>query len=209
MNKIEQVLTPMTRFAAALGYEPSEAQKAALTAYVQGYQLLLAGKAGTGKTWFFKALKIAKLSCCEIYDITEESKQCVDWILQDLREYYKHREIVIDDIGRESPKIDYGERTEVLDLILNYREKHCPGVRTHLVTNLTLDEILARYGERVLSRMHYCKPISFLDEDKRCAKRFIGVSNFCPYDLAELEPDPEAENNPTDDANKDSNNPPF
>ena len=61
MNKIENVVTPMTRFAAALGYEPSEAQKAALVAYVQGFQLLLAGKAGTGKTWFFKALKIAKL----------------------------------------------------------------------------------------------------------------------------------------------------
>lgn len=199
----------LTRMEQAIGAPLSEPQKNALRAYGQGYQLLLAGKAGTGKTWFFKALKIAKLSCCEIYDITEESKQSVDWILQDLGEYYHNREIVIDDIGRESPKIDYGERTEVLDLILNYREKHCPRARTHLVTNLTLDEIRARYGERVLSRMHYCKPISFLDEDKRCAKRFIGVSNFSPYDLAELEPDLGEENNPTDKVNEDSNNLPF
>ena len=61
MNKQEQVVTPMTRFAAALGYEPSEAQKAALVAYVQGYQLLLAGKAGTGKTSTFRALQKAGL----------------------------------------------------------------------------------------------------------------------------------------------------
>ncbi len=144
-----------------------------------------AGKAGTGKTAFFKALRAAKLSCCEIYDITEESKQCVDWILQDQREYYNDREIVIDDIGRESPKIDYGERTEVLDLIMSYREKHCPYVRTHFVTNLTKAELAARYGDRVLSRMRYCKPIPFLDEDKRCARRF----NVHPFSTLEL-PEP-------------------
>ncbi len=40
------------------------------------------------------------------------------------------------------------------------------------------------YGERVVSRLHFCKPISFLDEDKRQAKRF-NVHPFCTVELRE------------------------
>ena len=153
-------------FSRTLGAPLSKPQLRAFAEYVRGYQLLLAGKAGTGKTSFFKTLIAAKFSGADIYNIVKESKQSIDWILQDM-DFYKDRELVIDDIGRESPKIEYGERTEVLDLIMSYREEHCSHVRTHYVTNLSLEELEARYGERVVSRLHYCQPIAFLDEDKR------------------------------------------
>ena len=164
-----------------LGAPLSKPQLRAFAEYVRGYQLLLAGKAGTGKTSFFKALIAAKFSGADIYNIVKESKQSIDWVLQDM-DFYKNRELVIDDIGRESPKIEYGERTEVLDLIMSYREEHCSHVRTHYVTNLTLEELGARYGERVVSRLHYCQPIAFLDEDKRRAKRF----NVCPFNTCDV-----------------------
>ena len=175
-----------------LGAPLSKPQLKAFGEYVRGYQLLLAGKAGTGKTSFFKALIAAKFSGADIYNIVKESKQSIDWVLQDM-DFYKNRELVIDDIGRESPKIEYGERTEVLDLIMSYREEHCPGVRTHYVTNLTLEELEARYGERVVSRLHYCQPIAFLDEDKRRPKRFGGASNFSAVKITEPQSEFQAE----------------
>ena len=173
-----------------LGAPLSKPQLKAFGEYVRGWQLLLAGKAGTGKTSFFKALIAAKFSGADIYNIVKESKQSIDWVLQDM-DFYKNRELVIDDIGRESPKIEYGERTEVLDLIMSYREEHCPGVRTHYVTNLSVEELEARYGERVVSRLHYCRPISFLDEDKRRAKRF-NVRPFSTTDVPIITPHEDA-----------------
>ena len=170
MNKQEQVVTPMTRFAAALGYEPSEAQKAALVAYVQGYQLLLAGKAGTGKTSTFRALQKAGLMAWEVvvFNIQTWSLKSKDEILEALEDS-KECEMVIDDVGRETVKNEYGEKFEVFDFVLGWREENCRGVRTHVVTNLTASEREARYGERVVSRLRLCKVIAFADEDKRRA----------------------------------------
>ena len=170
MNKQEQVVTPMTRFAAALGYEPSEAQKAALVAYVQGYQLLLAGKAGTGKTSTFRALQKAGLMAWDVvvFNIQTWSLKSKDEILEALEDS-KECEMVIDDVGRETVKNEYGEKFEVFDFVLGWREENCRGVRTHVVTNLTASEREARYGERVVSRLHLCKVIAFADEDKRRA----------------------------------------
>ena len=190
MNKIENVVTPMTRFAAALGSEPSEAQKAALVAYLQGYQLLLAGKAGTGKTSTFRALIKAGLmsrdvAVLNIQTLSLKSKEEILETLEDTQE----REAVIDDVGRETVKSEYGEKFEVFDFVLGWREENCRGVRTHVVTNLTASEREARYGERVVSRLHYCQPIAFLDEDKRRAKRF----NVCPFSTPELEEPPDEE----------------
>ena len=170
MNKQEQVVTPMTRFAAALGYEPSEAQKAALVAYVQGYQLLLAGKAGTGKTSTFRALQKAGLMAWDVvvFNIQTWSLKSKDEILEALEDS-KECEMVIDDVGRETVKNEYGEKFEVFDFVLGWREENCRGVRTHVVTNLTASEREARYGERVVSRLRLCKVIAFADEDKRRA----------------------------------------
>ena len=170
MNKQEQVVTPMVRFAAALGYEASEAQKAALEAYMQGFQLLLAGKAGTGKTSTFRALVKAGLMAWDVvvFNIQTLALKSKDEILEEL-ENTKEREAVIDDVGRETVKSEYGEKFEVFDFVLGWREENCRGVRTHVVTNLTASEREARYGERVVSRLRLCKVIAFADEDKRRA----------------------------------------
>ncbi len=168
MNKTENVVTPMMRFERALGYEASEAQKAALTAYLQGFQLLLAGKAGTGKTSTFRALKGAGLISREVvvFNIQTWSLKAKDEILEALEDS-KDCEMVIDDVGRETTKNEYGEKFELFDFVLGWREENCRGVRTHVVTNLTASEREARYGERVVSRLHLCKVIAFADEDLR------------------------------------------
>ena len=183
MNKQEQVVTPMVRFEAALGSEASEAQKAALVAYVQGFQLLLAGKAGTGKTSTFRALQKAGLMAWDVvvFNIQTWSLKSKDEILEALEDS-KECEMVIDDVGRETVKNEYGEKFEVFDFVLGWREENCRGVRTHVVTNLTSEELGARYGERVVSRLHYCQPIAFLDEDKRRAKRF----NVCSFNTCDV-----------------------
>ena len=162
----------LEKFSKALGFPISEAQTKALAEYVRGYQLLLAGKPGTGKTSFFKTLHAMRFSGCAFYNIQTQAQQKRDWILEDM-EYYREQELVIDDVGREAMKNEFGERFEVLDLIMAYREEWCANVRTHYVTNLTPAELEARYGERVMSRFHFCKVIGFADGDKRRPRRFV------------------------------------
>jgi DNA replication protein DnaC len=59
--------------------------------------------------------------------------------------------ICIDDVGTEDISVKYGEKrlafAEVMD---NVEKKRCLIIAT---SNLTMDEILERYGERVLDRI--------------------------------------------------------
>lgn len=59
-----------------------------------------------------------------------------------------------DDLGAEEVANNYGKRELMIDILESrYDNKSCKGPKTHLTTNLTLEQIEGRYSSRVLDRM--------------------------------------------------------
>lgn len=83
--------------------------------------------------------------------------------------------IVLDDIGTESPALVYGTPT---DLVPEFLASFCDGLgfnsRCIVTTNLDGDGIRARYGERILSRLlETFAWLPFKGEDKREKKAMV------------------------------------
>ena len=73
-----------------------------------------------------------------------------------LSEYYQQSQLgyCFDDLGAEDIGSNYGKKDFMIDILENrYERTDCKGPRTHITTNLSLDQIAARYGPRVLDRM--------------------------------------------------------
>lgn len=112
--------------------------------------LLLMGTVGTGKTTIAHALR-----CAWVHYLTVARVYSCDWIASQVeadkswtREIAGEKGLVIlDDLGTE--KRVYGE--EVLPQIIYAR--YARGQYTVITTNLTLEQIRSRYGERIADRL--------------------------------------------------------
>lgn len=113
-----------------------------------GRGLLCIGHPGRGKTIICtKIIPPIIIDSCNlitnIYDATDLNN-LIDKIL-------KNRIVCIDDIGTEGEYVKYGEHrvpfAELVDLV----EKK--GTLLILTTNLTVDELRVKYGERVVDRL--------------------------------------------------------
>ena len=138
----------------------------ALKAYLEGRSLLLGGKVGTGKTFFFRMLGAAGLAKNDlvVYSIKQHDNDGIDSIVRDMRNL-RDCEVVLDDIGSEHDKVDFGDRPDLLASIIAQRE--ASPKRTHYTTNLTADMLKKRYGERVTSRLRLCESVPFVGKDRR------------------------------------------
>ncbi len=124
-------------------------------------KLIIFGKAGTGKTY---AMEYLKTELSKVFPISDDHRVMVMFIkatdyLDDMRENlntrngnknifdkYKNRPVLLlDDLGVES----LTDKAEEYLFKLFDERKHI----TVISTNLTLDEIRARYGTRIFSRM--------------------------------------------------------
>ena len=145
------------------GYRASKESLNALKAYLQGYGILLSGEVGTGKTRFFDALGgIEKVSMIDIYANTLD--EIVD-IVGGLRD----REIFVDDIGSETVYSNYGCKMDILPWLIEKRMES--DKRTHFTTNLTGEELSARYGARVFDRIYgMCKMFRFSGTSRRTTR---------------------------------------
>jgi DNA replication protein DnaC len=85
----------------------------------------------------------------------EFSKQGYDVIHRYSRSLRSPKAICFDDIGVEPPMRYFGDQIHVIGEILlsRYDLFVSKEIRTHATTNLTADEIEARYGSRVRSRL--------------------------------------------------------
>ena len=73
---------------------------------------------------------------------------------------------IIDELGVEMQFNDYGEKCEGFNLVVNAAERYNRPM--FITTNLTEEQILARYGERTLDRLSMlCKIVKFSGESLR------------------------------------------
>lgn len=110
-----------------------------------GRGLLIRGDVGTGKSFFFYCAGIPAISMK-----IAQSRELKD-ICRAL-DSHSGSPIVVDDIGAEEADYkSYGTAVRLLDLILEKRaEATAP---THFTTNLTIEQLQARYGDRAVDRI--------------------------------------------------------
>lgn len=73
---------------------------------------------------------------------------------------------ILDELGVEMQMNDYGEKCEGFNLVINAAERYNRPM--FITTNLTEEQILARYGERTLDRLgHLCKMVKFTGDSLR------------------------------------------
>ena len=148
------------------GYELNSESRKALVAYMEGKSLFIAGPCGTGKTEFFKALNRSGVAQkpITIYSLKLHDNDSMEEV-DDFLYRMKDEDIVIDDVGAEHDKLEYGNHRDVLAYIIAFRE-NCKA-RTFYTTNLKKVELLTRYGERILSRFKIHVMVMFIGEDRR------------------------------------------
>ena len=131
--------------------------------------LIVAGKYGVGKTCLVEAITQAlSLPTTEVNLANPDDLEMLDsrWMVHCSRNLYE-RNVILDDLGAESAVSEYGVRKEpVADFIIRY---HLIGrKRLFITTNLNTEEIDARYGGRLLSRLKdLCVPLRLSGNDKR------------------------------------------
>ena len=146
------------------GYRPSPCIIDPLRHILVGRGVLLRGNTGVGKTFLFQSLGYRIQPADEIAEIR----------LADIREWLdgrKEKRMVIDDLGCERKVVEYGATEEVMRLVIAHRADRAKAV-THVTTNLSAEDIGARYGDRTLSRLlGMCAPFTLAGPDMRTQER--------------------------------------
>lgn len=129
----------------------------------KGRGLLMCGSCGRGKSLFGRivipSLLLRDMNlCCNVVNATE--------IATKIKEISQKRIIYIDDIGRESESVEYGNRLDAMPYLVDLAEQ--TSKMLIISTNLTAVEIKERYGERTLDRLKaIMSVVSFKGESMR------------------------------------------
>lgn len=127
------------------GFKFDEKTYALTKRLCDGEGLMLSGPVGTGKTFFFYA---AGIPCLSIEHARGQGMEALNYALNSWRD----EDIVIDDVGSCDDSLnEFGTNHDLLSYVLNYRLE-CDGL-THITTNLTPEQLLATYGQRIVDRM--------------------------------------------------------
>lgn len=177
----EDVLQEMMK----IGYLPTESVTIAVSEYLSGRALNLYGEFGGGKSVFWKVMSMVKVRHFASGSIVRPfcfavipMARVASFSLAEIRRWvymYENWELVVDDIGSEPKMVDYGKRSEAIDLILSMRESS--PMRTHITTNVDGSHIMERYGERISDRISYAKRIKFEGKSMRGVDRFRVAMN--------------------------------
>jgi len=110
--------------------------------------LFLYGNVGRGKTVI--ACKVLPVLFSHFHNrilTMAEGK----FLNENVEEVFRQKLVVIDDIGLESIRVNYGEKKMVFSEVVDQAEK--TGKLLIVTTNLTLEELTAKYGERTIDRL--------------------------------------------------------
>lgn len=145
---------------------------AALRDGIQSKGLCLLGKVGVGKTAVARV--IAKAALFRWWDSARlarvyqnDPEHFMEIVAGDI---YGIDPLVIDDVGREPTVNDYGTRLEVMGEAISRRSAvyDRTGIQTIITSNLDIEDIVQRYGERTMSRIEgMCNIIVFEGGDQR------------------------------------------
>jgi DNA replication protein DnaC len=122
--------------------------------------IILSGEVGTGKDTLFDILNaifsmhqlptIRAVHAIEISDLYMNSN------IEEINKYKKYyRHLLIRDVGTEPVEvINYGNKVRPLEelLLVRYEKFRTLGFITHITTNLTFEELMERFGDRMKSR---------------------------------------------------------
>ena len=129
--------------------------------------LIVTGDYGCGKTFFIKCLRISNA-----YFIDLTLSETVGWLdqhggYQASLDEMCNRNIILDDLGAESIKNEYGVKRDIVgEFICRYHTKGKG--RLFITTNLRGPELLDRYGGRVVDRLkQLCVPFHMNGKSKR------------------------------------------
>ena len=127
--------------------------------------LLAVGSKGRGKS----------LVCRDVIPeiLREEGLECLCVssyeMSRDVKALFSAKVLVIDDVGTEDVASFYGERHDLFKEVVDHAERNA--VLLILTTNLTSDELMERYGERIIDRLYsIVKPVVFKGESLRGKK---------------------------------------
>ena len=132
--------------------------------------LLLFGGIGVGKSVLMKLFarntvqSYRVVTCAEIeleYGVKDNAQPTIEKYSHMKPNAYKGQYFnqdalgyCFDDLGAEQVANNYGKRDMMIDVLeARYANPLCKGAKTHITTNLTLEQIEARYTSRVLDRM--------------------------------------------------------
>jgi DNA replication protein DnaC len=131
----------------------------------KGKGLILMGECGLGKS------TILKFVIPSIFHTTRNKVlKCVP--AKELGQIDRNEKpfILIDDLGTENIKIDFGTRIDAIADAISYAEDSSKTLLTS--TNLTPKQLQSKYDERTLDRLRRCKVVRFDGESLR-AKQIL------------------------------------
>lgn len=141
--------------------------------------ITVVGNVGSGKTILMNGISklllgVNRFRFIECTDIAEREMKKDYRLLSSLRfRFYKDslNNICLDDLGDEKPVYNY----ETMELVAKFRNMLWLrfGIKTHYTTNLSMDEIENRYGERMASRIKQMNNVVYLGKDINSLDRRI------------------------------------
>lgn len=120
--------------------------------------LLIIGDLGVGKTILLKVMQRIFKSFYRIEALRLKKLVVTNGAVQTLIDfgYTFHQNLLIDDLGLEDPQMKiWGNEPNIFADLFNERHNlFCDkGLKTHIITNLTTDDIADLYGSRVQDRL--------------------------------------------------------
>ncbi len=189
MENLETLETNFYNYAAQCiqgGYVVNPADKEQISnlfkAFLEGKSIIIFGSNGTGKTMLFELLKRITHPQSKL---RFRSRNVLDTVLDfNTRGHEAFRDdttanVFYDDLGSEDKGYWYGDKVEVFDKLMQFRYDRwrSDNLRTFFTSNLTLDEIKARYGSRFRDRLReQYYQVVLNGESKRSLKNFKGFA---------------------------------
>jgi len=159
-----------------------KALRGILQAFIEGKSIMIFGGNGTGKTLLFELLKriVHPKSGLKF-----RSRNVLDTVLDfNTRGHECFRDdqkssVFYDDLGSEDRGYWYGDKVEVFEKLIQFRYDNwrSNNLRTFFTSNLTLDELLTKYGSRCRYRIkEQYYQVVLNGESKRNLKNFKGFA---------------------------------